>query len=494
MATVTQQLRQSGYQEPPAAPFLADATGWSDLELEQFASYINSKKNDKDHSRATSAGRDHARVTASPSWNQGAARNGQDDFSGGHSMTRATFWSYESGQEEQNSEQIRWDEHAKMHHERIMTERDPQMEKSLKPQWLGGEGFGSTKRRMSVAEIEIAMLNGDMEDEEVDRLLSAIYEEDQESKIASKDVRSVQKVVEIMDIGVEVEEKNRALEKATHECQNQSTSGSHGYRPMNKETYATQAKSTETAAEEPARDPMVSVSNTSEVSAGASDRDTIDTCGESGFLNSGKAAAGGSSVGAVSDNTSGAEERMGGESSKQTNLVVVENLQKALLNHDEQKRKMQLGPGGFPGGNFGKIEDNEGKPGYAGLSFHVETFFLVLGACGAIAIALYLLFKCAREGSCLPTYLRAAVEGNSSIRRRVGCYRPSPAEDYEIRMHPELEMQNAMRGKYEPGEFGSGQHERIYPQIDKGRENRASTAESDYRRSKEVNVMGVGLG
>ena len=64
-----------------------------------------------------------------------------------------------------------------------MTERDPQMEKSLKPQWLGGEGFGSTKRRMSVAEIEIAMINGDMGDEEVDRLLAAIYEENQKSKV-----------------------------------------------------------------------------------------------------------------------------------------------------------------------------------------------------------------------------------------------------------------------------------------------------------------------
>ena len=137
---------------------------------------------------------------------------------------------------------------------------------------------------------------------------------------------------------------------------------------------------------------------------------------------------------------------------------------------------------------MGKFMDGgDGKPGYAGVTFHVETFLLVLGACGMISVALYLLFRCARKGSCLPTYLRAAVESNSAISRRVRYYRPpsSPTEDFQIQMHP-LEMQKKnMRGKYESEEFGGGgsqherMHERIYPRIE----------------PKEVNVMGgVGLG
>ena len=211
---------------------------------------------------------------------------------------------------------------------------------------------------------------------------------------------------------------------------------------------------------------------------------TSDIYGDPGFTNLSKTTAGGSSCSIIGDSSCGDQKRMGGQTSKQSNLVVIENIQKALQNHEEEKRRMQLGPGGFPGGNVGKFMDGgDGKPGYAGVTFHVETFLLVLGACGMISVALYLLFRCARKGSCLPAYLRAAVEGNSAIKRRVRYYRPSssPTEDFEIQMHPQLEMQKTRRGKYESEELGSGgsQHERIYPRIE----------------PKEVNVMGgVGLG
>ena len=172
---------------------------------------------------------------------------------------------------------------------------------------------------------------------------------------------------------------------------------------------------------------------------------------------------------------------MGGQSSKQSNLVVIENLQKALSLHEKEKGKIQLSPNGFPGGNTRKFMDNNG--GYAGVNFHVETFALVLAACGMIGVTLYLLLRCFRKGSCLPAYLRAAVERSSAGNKRVIYYRPpsSPTGDFQVQMHP-LEMQ---KRRYEPEELGGGSgqhervHERVYPRLE----------------PKEVNIMGgVGLG
>ena len=87
--------------------------------------------------------------------------------------------------------------------------------------------------------------------------------------------------------------------------------------------------------------------------------------------------------------------------------------------------------------------------------------------------------------------------------RRIGYCRPSPAEDYGVRIYLELEMglqrmHKTVYDKYEPGQYDPGQHGRIYPHLDKeGRENRPSTTGLDCRRSNEgvpMNVMGVGLG
>ena len=82
-----------------------------------------------------------------------------------------------------------------------------QEKKTLKPPWLHREGFSSAKRHMSVTEIETAMINGDIEDEEVERLLNEIYEENKKSKRANKVVSDSQKDynqrIEIVDIGVD---------------------------------------------------------------------------------------------------------------------------------------------------------------------------------------------------------------------------------------------------------------------------------------------------
>ena len=483
LAMITQQIRQSGYQQdPPSAPFITGTEGWTDQDMEQFKAFRDAKK----------AGRDTARVTSSPSWNQGATQNGQDEFTSGHSQLRATFWSdhadqkkqkssedaakmveellqagvivksHDAGQEEQNLEQMRWEQYTELHHQRTITDRNQRMEKDLRPQWLGGEGFGSSRRRMTVDEIVTAMVNGDMEDEVAERLLAAIHEENQKSKVTSKVAGNIQVSTRAMDTGVEKVEKYETPEKAAHECNSQSacTSGSHGYDHVDKKTYTSQAGSTEAAEGSPAHVSTISVSCTSGVTG-----EIVTSF--------------------AGDNSGDNQENMGGQTSKQANLVVIENLQRALSLHEQEKRKIQLGPNDFPGGNVGKFMDDKG--GYAGVNFHVETFLLVLGACGMIGVALYLLLRCARKGSCLPTYLRAAVEGNSAINRRVRYYRPpsSPTGDFQVQMHP-LEMQKKnTRGRYESEELGGGSgqhervHERIYPRIE----------------PKEVNIMGgVGLG
>ena len=473
LALVTQQIRQSGYQlDPPSAPYITGTEGWTDQDREDFKTFRDAKK----------VGRDTARVTASPSWNQGATQNSQDQFTSGHSQLRATFWSdqtdqkkqkssedaakmveellqegvivrsHDAGKEEQDLEQLRWEQYTGLHHQRTMTERKQKMEQALRPQWMGGEGFGSSRRRMTVEEIVTAMMNGNMEDEVAERLLATIHEENQKSKV----IGNTQVSTRAMDTGVEKVEKYEIPEKAVHEYNNVSdcTSGSHGHDHVDKETYTTQAGST--AEGSPAHVSTISVACTSKVSGEVV---TSFAVGDFGY----------------------SQENMGGQSSKQSNLVVIENLQKALSLHEKEKGRMQLGPNGFPGGNTGKFMDDDG--GYAGVNLHVETFALVLAACGMIGVTLYLLRRCFRKGSCLPAYLRAAVERSSAGNKRVIYYRPpsSPTGDFQIQMQP-LEMQ---KRRYEPEELGggSGQHERVHGKV--------------YPRlePKEVNIMGgVGLG
>ena len=319
--TTVAQFSQGGHQEVPDAPYLTECTEWGEQQKELF---LSGRKSDKDQSRATNAGKDQARTTTSPRWDYAASRNGQDDFSGGRSVAKATFWSCESDQREQNSDQCNWREHTKLHQERVLTEKDlrrrgkkekreyhPQEEKVLKPQWLNKEGFSSAKRHMSVTEIETAMENGDIEDEEVERLLNDIYEESEKSKRANKVASGSQNgyghKIEIVDVGVDLEEENKVYEKAAHECQSTLVShDTHGSMPAHKEPYVTPVnpKSTERA-EEFARDSMISTSSITEAS----------TAGE---------------------------EKMGGENSKQTNNIIVENLQKALVQHKEQEKMREV--------------------------------------------------------------------------------------------------------------------------------------------------------
>ena len=94
------QYSQGGPQELADHPFVTDATGWDEKQSNQFL--MNGKVNGKDQARAMNAGNDQARMT-SPRWDQAAARNDQDNFEGGHSVARATFWSKDSAQMEENS-------------------------------------------------------------------------------------------------------------------------------------------------------------------------------------------------------------------------------------------------------------------------------------------------------------------------------------------------------------------------------------------------------
>ena len=94
-----------GPQEFAEHPFVTDATGWNERQSSQFL------MNGKDQARAMNAGKDQARMT-SPRWDQAAARNGQDNFDGGHSVTRAAFWSKDSAQVEENSAQSNWRVHT----------------------------------------------------------------------------------------------------------------------------------------------------------------------------------------------------------------------------------------------------------------------------------------------------------------------------------------------------------------------------------------------
>ena len=134
---------------------------------------------------------------------------------------------------------------------------------------------------------------------------------------------------------------------------------------------------------------------------------------------------------------------------------------------------------------------NPPRSGYATTSFHVETFLMVLGTCMAITTAIYLLYTCAKEGSCLPKYFKRAAEG-----RMVRYWRnPSaPSPECGVSIYPDVVPQRMLSAgppktiydhagpqaiyEYDPPLHSFQQHGRsIYPRLDKReREARPSTA------------------